>query len=590
MKPVIPPDTPLRHIHLPALLVILLAGVIAYANTLHVPFVMDDAAIGGLGPESPLHHLLHGTARRFVDLTFSINYHLHGMAVAGYHLVNLLIHLTAAVTLYALVVSAQQALRGPAPTEESDRFTSRFIPQATALLFVLHPLQTQAVTYIIQRYTCMAALFYLLAALLYVRARLLHERGASRVCWTVPAAGCLTGGLLALGSKQIAATLPLMLVVIELALFRGRLLGKRLVLLCGIGAALLLLSLLALGMNGSLQDAAYDLHHATAEDSNTPRLAYFLTQTRVVALYLRLLLAPYGQSIFHDVDLSTVATPAVLGALALHGALIGTAILLLRRSEQTMPRLAALGICWFYVALIVESSIFPITDLVFEHRVYLPSAGFFLSITAVTAGIIRNRRIAWGLLTVACLLLGGLTIARNRLWNDRLHLWQDTVAKAPGRYLAWANLAGEYLTLGHPDPAIRAYIRTLELNPGLHASVQARLGIALLQIKELSGRVTPGQGSPTDNTEAVFYRSMSNRLAILFNNQGVAYEYLGQPVKADTLYRQALWADRDYDLAWYNLGLLAKSKGDGGKVAMALRELQRLGSPLGDNLKGEAGR
>ncbi len=590
MKPVLPTDTPPRRGHLPALLLILLAGIVAYANTLHVPFVMDDAAIGGLGPASPLHHLLHGTARRIADITFSLNYRLHAMNVAGYHIVNLAIHLAAAVTLYALTFSALHALQRPVPAREHDGFLPRFVPLATALLFVLHPVQTQSVTYIIQRYTSLATLFYLLAALLYVRSRLLHEEGASLICRTVPAAGCVVAGLLALGSKQIAATLPLMLIVLEVALFRGRLLGRRLVLFCGIGAALLLLSFLALGVNGSLQDAAYDLRHATAEDSNTSRLAYFLTQTRVVVLYLRLLLVPYGQSIFHDVGLSTVVTPAVLGSLALHGGLIATAILLIRRSEQPLSRLAALGICWFYVALIVESSIFPITDLVFEHRIYLPSAGFFLAVAAITAGLIRNQRGAWGVLVMVCLVLGGLTIARNRLWNNRLHLWQDTVAKAPGRYLAWANLAGEYLSLGHPDPAIRAYIRTLELNPGLHASVQARLGIALLQLKQFSGRVTPGQGNPTDTSEKVFYKNMSNRLAILFNNQGVAYEYLGQPAKADTFYRQALWADRDYDLAWYNWGVLAKSKGDGGQSAMALRELQRLGSPLGEKLKGEMGR
>ena len=492
---------------LPAIALIVLAGIAAYLNSLQVPFVMDDWAIASIGQSDPASHLLHGSVRRVADATFAFNYRLHGLQVSGYHLVNLTVHLSAAVMLYFLAVSALDALRQSFPGSYDDRvesgFTERFVPLATALLFVLHPLQTQAVTYIIQRYTSLATLLYLLAALLFVRVRLLHDRGASLVCRLLPAGGCLAAGLLALGSKQIAATLPLMLVMLEAALFRGRLLGRRLGLVCVAGAGIVLLALLGT-WGGSLQDAAYDLHHATSEDNITSRSSYLLTQTRVVAIYLRLLVLPYGQSIFHDITVyrSLLSLP-VLAAVALHGSIIAAAVVFFRRSGRDLTagdrsrgelqRLAALGIAWFYIALIVESSIFPITDMVFEHRVYLPSAGFFLTAAAGTALLVGNRKAVWALLVAVSLLLGGLTIARNRTWNDTLALWQDTTAKAPGRYLAWANLAGVYLERGRPDQAVPAYVQAIELNPGLHVSIQARLGEALQRLGLYDGRFSTGQ-------------------------------------------------------------------------------------------------
>ena len=579
---------------------VLLAGIAVYWNSLQAPFVMDDAAIGFIGPKSPLDILLHGTARRVVDVTFALNYALHGLRVFGYHLVNLAIHLSAALTLYFLVISAMAALRHSFPTGEEDSFAGRFVPLAATLLFVLHPLQTQAVTYTIQRYTCLATLLYLLTALLFVRARLAYDRYGAGTGTLLLAGGALTATVLALGSKQIAATLPLMLVVLELFLFRGRLINRRFFAACGTLSLLAALALLATWGGGSLRDAVFDLHHATSEDNITSRIAYLLTQTRVVAVYQRLLILPWGQSVFHDVTVSTsLLSLPVLASLALHGTVIAGAVVLFKRSGRKLLagdqsrgkllRLAALGIAWFYVALMVEASIFPITDLIFEHRVYLPSAGFFLATATGTAYALRNLRAAWLLLAVVCLILGGLTIARNQVWGDSLALWQDTTHKAPNRYLAWANLAGEYLTRNRPDLAVPAYVRAIELNPGLHVSIQSRMGEALQRLQFYDGRFTTGQEfirpGPSEGISGQDYRNMGKLGSVLFNNLGLAYEYLREPEKARKSYRESLWATPDYDLAWYNLGLLAVSVGDGGQAATALRKLQRLNPELAKKLE-----
>lgn len=582
------------------LALIALAGMVVYSNTFHVQFVLDDyAGISFHGPRDYLETLLHGSPRRVADLTIAINYRLHGMQVAGYHLVNLAIHLSASITLYFLINSALAALRQSSPHHDSadaeTDFVDRFIPLAVALLFTLHPVQTQAVTYIIQRYTSLATLFYLLAALLFIRARLAHERSGSCTQTLLLGGGTLVAGLLALGSKQIAATLPLMLIALEIFLFRGRLISRRFFMGC---AALFIIAsgILLLAWHERSFDAIIAaLHEVTAEDRYIGRTTYFLTQTRVVATYLRLLCLPIGQSLFYDYPVyKTLLSLPVIASLALHISLITAAGFLLRRSgrnlgtdshrQAELQRLAALGIAWFYVAMIVESSIFPITDRIFEHRIYLPSSGFFLTVAAGTAYAVHSRRAAWALLTAACLALGGLTVARNQIWSDSLLLWQDTARKAPNKDLALANLAGEYMKLNMPEKALPLFVRSLELNPDFHARTKVSLGKALQYLNTDVLRYSTGEELASYGTGEIT-RDDRNRLeSILYNNLGLAYEYLGEPLKARESYRAALRIDPAYDRAWYNLGLLSIQTRDQQQAANALIQLKKLKPYLADQL------
>jgi len=587
--------------HLPQILLVLFAGAIVYANSLQVPFIMDDMVISTLGRILPLEHLLHGTARRVANFTFSLNHLLHGESVAGYHIVNLLIHLAASLTLYLLVTASLSALRATKtqlpPATLENHPAERFVPFAAALLFAVHPIQTQAVTYIVQRYTSLAALFYLLAALLFIRARLAHERVENLARILMPAFGCLLTGLLALGSKQIAVTLPLMLIALEFSLFRGRLLKRRFLPICGAiifagGIVLFLLS--PDGLLPALQSA-------TAEDRTVSRTGYFLTQTRVVATYLRLLILPYGQSIFHDIPLSTTFSLPELAATFLHLILLGCAALLFRSSGRTegekaiLQRLAALGICWFYIALIVESSIFPITDRIFEHRVYLPSAGFFLAIAALASLAIAGRanrlRRGWALLLIAAAVLGGLTLNRNRLWSDTFLLWQDTVAKAPNKDLALANLAGEYMKLDQPAKALPLFVRALEINPRFMTVTKIYLGLNLQRLNVEPARFAAGKELLEVALQRPLTRDEETRLDTDFYNcLGLAYERLGQPDKAGGAYRSALSINPAYDLAWYNLGLLSIAVADRGQAAVALGKLQRLNPVLAGQLAARIGK
>ncbi len=591
-----------------SIFLILLAGSLAYANTLNVPFFMDDHYLNYYEHRTLGDILFHGGPRRVTDLTFALNYRLHGMQPAGFHLVNLSIHLAAAVSLFFLTASLMAALRLSSPpdtgTEATELPTERFIPLAVALLFTLHPVQTQAVTYIIQRYTSLATLFYLLSALWFVRARLIVERGGSPHRALIAGGTALAAGLLAIGSKQIAVTLPAMLIAIEIVVFRGRLLNRRFFLGC---IAIIMMGLAAVTVHwwgSSPDEILLDLHLATAEDPQMSRAAYFLTQTRVVATYLRMLFLPYGQSLLHEppVYRTLFAAPVVL-SLCLHLGLLGTALALFRRSgswpggsnreQWLLLRLAALGIVWFYGTMSVESSIFPIRDLMFEHRIYLPSIGFFISIAAGAALLFHKRELNGSVVyrgvALACILLGVATFARNQVWNSRLALWQDTVQKNPRSALALANLGAAYLDGGMPGKALPLLIKALEIKPILDANSKVCIGKTLRALNVDKRRFTTGEEFIRPGAAMQIggpgYGTLTEWESVLANNMALAYEYLGEDNKALDSAGVAVWLRPAYDKAWYNLGIIALRTGNMAAAGDALSRLKVLNPGLANDLE-----
>lgn len=590
------------------IVLLLLVGSVVYSNSINVPFILDDHySIDYYGKKDLAAHVLHGSSRRVADITFALNYRLHGLHVSGYHIANLAIHISSAILLYFIIVSAMSALRvsfsGKGRTAEAAGSLEAFIPLAAALLFVSHPIQTQAVTYIIQRYTSLATFFYLLSALAFLRARLAVEVGAPRWKPWFLMSGTVVAGLLAVGSKQIAVTLPLMLFCLEIFLFRGRLINRRFYMIVG-GVAVIVLALVLFKWHGSsLDDFLYDLRHATAENLHASRTTYFLTQTRVVATYLGLLCLPLGQSLVHDSPIykSIFAVP-VMASLALHLFLLATAAILFRMSGRNLQsgellrgvfqRLASLGIIWFYIAMSIESSIFPIIDIIFEHRIYLPSVGFFMTITACAALFFQGRRNGVKevslLLAVVCISLGGMTIARNRVWNDALTLWQDAASKAPNKWLAQANLANQYLARNMPLKALPLFIRAIELNPGLFHLTKVNIGDTLKALNIFESRFTTGveyisPGGPF-GSGTLDYRNLARWEGVISNNLGLSYEYLQQTDKAMNAYKFAVTINPVYDLAWYNLALLAARLGDAGLADEAAGKLKAINPALAGHL------
>jgi hypothetical protein len=589
-----------RQLQLLNIVLVVLLGTAAYSNSLHVPLIMDDSrALLAVSSRSAA-QIFHDTARPIADISFLFNYRLHNFQLAGYHLVNLAIHLATAVTLYALLVSAFAALRRSC-TAGVATFAERFVPFAAALLFVSHPVQTQAVTYIVQRSTGLATLFYLLSVLFFISGRnLLEVREQRGMPWLLFGFS-LVAGLLAFGSKQIALTLPLMLVVLELFLFRGRLLNRKFFLLLGVFGAVGMVGLLAADPGASFLNK---LLSATSETDTISRTDYFLTEVRVVASYLRLLYLPLGQSLVWSppVYTSILALP-VLASSALHVFLLSVAALLFRQSKHNflsdngqsaaLQRLAALGIVWFYGSLLIESSIFPIADVMVEHRMYLPSVGFFMTVTAGAALAVQRNEVyvkwLWLLLLILCLVLGGLTIARNQKWHDALVLYQEALNKFPDSDLALMNISEEYLQRDMPHKALPHIVRLIELTPQLTPYVKVYLGKTLRALNVNHMRFATGEEFFRPNwmeTPPMDYSTRRKWDGLVSNNLALAHEYLGNTTKAMEYYEGAIKVNPDYDLLWYNRALLAIRLGDVKRAGEAVTRLKTLNPVLAGQLAG----
>jgi hypothetical protein len=517
---------------------------------------------------------------------------LHGEDVFGYHLVNLAVHLTASIALFGLAHSALTALSTSYPSppgqhSEEFRFIRLFIPCATALLFVSHPVQTQAVSYIVQRYASMAALFYLCTTLAFIRARLASIQ--NRTVWKILTMSvvALVSGIIAMRCKESSYTLPLMLIVVEMFLFKGRLLRSRVFIGC-MAALLVAIPALRIAQHGlgGMEELLYNIQHSTKEELTYSRTDYLLTQFRVVASYLRLMILPVNLNLDYDIPLQkSLFTLPVLASLLLHVSLLATSVALYIRSGRLMLekpgptgiclRLISFGIVWFYLTLSVESSIIPILDVMFEHRIYLPSGGGFLVMSAATAALAASqrslRKAAWAALALICCILTFATIQRNRIWNNDLLLWEDTARKSPNKPRVLANLTASYLREGKPEKALPVLIRTIELSPGFTDALN-NLGSVLDLLKKYEGRYDNGRRFIV-GTRTVDMRYYNTWFANTRNNLGLVYEHTGNLTKARHYYETAVTLVPSFDLAWYNLLLLAVRQQDRELAAEAYKKL-----------------
>jgi tetratricopeptide (TPR) repeat protein len=450
---------------------LLLAGLAAYSSSLAGQFVFDDRtaiwenpSIRSLADADRL-----SSPRGLVDLSFAVNYALGGVNPLGYHLVNLAIHLCTGLVLFGLV---RRTLSG---TKLGPRFAAAADPLAfaVALLWLVHPLTTQAVTYICQRYESAAALFYLLGLYAFCRG---CAPGARQKWWFVLVMLCCA---LSMRSKETGVTFPLVLLWYDRALLAGRwrevwshktlygALVLTIMVLVGPGLAPLLRGPLpATVAERDSADAGAPLRHDVLTVEGVTPWTYLATQPAVILHYLRLCLWPVGQCFDYDWPVAQSAAaivPPLLVVLAL-----GLAVV------WAVPRYP--GVAWlggaFFLFLAPTSSVLPLRDLAVEHRMYLPLAAV-LTLVVLGAHAIFSRRatgaapanrrslLGGAVLAVIALTLGVLTWTRNTIYASEQALWEDTCAAAPNNPRAHTMLAGIYLVqhqteLAHKHLAIAA--------------------------------------------------------------------------------------------------------------------------------------
>ena len=423
--------------------VLLLAGAVAavYLNSFRGVFQFDDYNVivdnGGVHTWGAYLAGLPRGIRPILKFTYTLNW-TSGMGLFGFHLVNVGLHAANAVMLFFLA----SRIGGPS--------VSRFAALLPALLFAVHPVQTEAVTYISGRSVSLMAFFYLGSLLAYLRGR---ERGSRLLLYL--ASPILF--LLSVASKEVALTLPFALILCEAA--RRERTGWKEALRAqavhwGLLSALAVFFLAHVGY-GRLLEACFDIRGPAAN---------LLTQIHGIGYLLSRLVMPHALNIDPDLPVFSGGSPVLFPEALLLAALLAAGIFGMKKRS-----LAGFGILWFFLHLGPTNSFIPRLDVANERQLYLASWGLFLAVAA-GADLLREkrgaRRVTSAVAAVLVIALGVLTVSRNTVYRSEVALWEDSARKSPEKARGWNNLGYAYQQAGRSRDAESAYLRALRVDPG----------------------------------------------------------------------------------------------------------------------------
>lgn len=459
-------------------LVICLLVLSAYSNTLYVPFVLDDIhsfveepkvlgfTFDFAGFES-LATTEFGVLRFLPMLTFALDFKWGGGSLAAFHITNIVIHLLATLSLLFLLQSLFlfPKLKLSFQTDES-RNQSALLVVFVVGLWSLSPVQTNAVTYIVQRMTSIATLFYFLSFGCYLRGRFYHYRDgmAKKVLFFYLFSSIFL--LCAMLSKEIFATWPVMIFLVEWLLIENSglfvtLKKHKKIVACV--AFLLFIVICYKFYNGWLL-GGYARRHFTLSER-------LLTQLRIVSSYCWILLLPLPGwlNLEHDVTLSTSLFSPLTTFFSL--IFIVSIIYVAWKTKDKRP-LIAFAVFWFFINLLIESTVIAL-ELKFEHRLYLPSVGFYLALVLAVRELyvyfygdnfsLNRIKIFISVVIIVCSGLSFLTYTRNIVWGDAVSLWQDCIVKAPDKARTHSNLATAWLKKGEYQKALDEGEKTINL-------------------------------------------------------------------------------------------------------------------------------
>jgi protein O-mannosyl-transferase len=503
------------------------ATALAYGGIFAAPLIFDD--VPAVAENPTIRHLgsafqppidMTVSARPVLNLSLALNYAVGGTEVRGYHATNLAIHILAGLALFGIV--RRTLVRRGSPAASPVAFSA-------ALLWLLHPLQTESVTYVVQRAESLMGLFYLLTLYLFIRGAE-SETQASRPWCIMSVAACLLG----MATKEVMVSAPLVALLYDRAFLAGTFRDawrRRWPVYAGLAATWLILPYLVVSAHGRGGSAGFG--------AGVPWWSYAMTQVPAVIHYLRLSLWPhplifdYGSSLEHP-------------SLRVAACAIGVAFLA-AAAARAFFRNSAAGFVGasFFALLAPSSSIVPVaTETMAEHRMYLPLACVVVLVVAVIYRWLG--RAALPLCLVLAAVLFWATTMRNAVYSTEEGIWRDTVAGRPYNERAHNNL-GYLLSRmpGRSGEAIAQYEEALLLKPDYGqahdnlgfalAAVPGRLGEAVVHYEE-AVRLLP------DDAEAHY-----NLAVALASMPGRSDEMIAR-------YTEALRLRPDYPEAHYNLG------------------------------------
>lgn len=590
--------------------ILVLATVLVYSNTFHGKFLYDDyidildnPSIRHLWPLRDVLSTTSGGTRHLLNrpipnLTFAVNYAMGGLNTFSYHLTNLIIHTCAGLSLFGIV---RRTLLNPTLRGRYDQAATT-LATLIALFWILHPLQTESVSYMTQRYESLMGAFSLFSLYAAIRST---ESGRSRSwTWLAPLS-CL----LALGSKEVAVSLPLLILLYDRTFVAGSFRAawiQRRPLYLGLSLSWVCFAFLQLQTGGRAQWAGFGLE--------TPWWRYALSQPGVILHYLRLTFWPHPLLLDYVWPVSRTWVQILPGVLVVGSLLLATIHSLFRR-----PCLGFLG-AWFFLFLAPTSSVMPILDLAVEHRMYLPLAPLIVGIVLLgytlwhglqVSSRVPHRVVRLGTVVVVSTItasLGAATFLRNEDYRSPLDIWQDAVAQVPWNPRAHLNYAHALNEAGFQAAAIEHYRTTIALAPfdpkaynnlGVLLGAQNRIQESLELLRKaillnpsepnyyINLGVTLMRKGSIDNGMICFRRALelNPNLASGYNNLGQAMHSKREPLKAIDYFRKAITLQPEDSLFHSNLGYALL---DVGRTDQALDELQ-IGTKLNpDHTEGQS--
>ncbi len=571
-------------------ILLIVIGITIYSNSFFSEYHFDDSyyiqnntAIRKLTNFRQIWDFEKYKTRVVAFYSFAINYFLHRYQVFGYHLFNFLIHLINSFLTWILI---SQLFSAWERAEAKEFKKKKIVSFVGALFFLVHPLQIQAVTYLSQRFASLATLFYLLALCLYLKGRLSFEKtNRYRLAFYM-----LSGisAFLGMFTKETVFTLPVIFLLIEIFFFnkmnsiKGFLkFFKENRIIPAVIIAFLLIIPTLFHFNFNVVMFKYSTPSQSHQGDMITFSNYFITQFRVMATYIRLLVMPMNQNLDYDYPVyNNVFCAPVLLSLGLIVFLFYLAIKLSKKNK-----LITFGILWFFVTSSVESSIIPIRHVIFEHRMYLPAFGFCLVAAEGLSQVLGDKRKYLIVVLLIASIFSVATYRRNNVWKTEFSLWEDVVKKSPRKargyqnlglaYLAKENykeakkyfdlslkyyplsfqvinnLGGVYQAEGNNDKAIEYFSRAIDLNSDFEEAYVNRAAIYIRQEKhELALK---------DLNDAIRF---NKRFEQAYLNR--AYIFIEQK-KYDLAiadYQKALELNPNYAEAFNGLGVIYKEQGE----------------------------
>jgi len=572
------------RLHVLTVVLIVVLGSALYYNSLKTPFHFDDNQsiannrhirvtewdLGKFYDAARIGRTHGNNGRPVAFLSFALNYYFAtkssaGMPVTwGFHLVNIVIHVVTGILVYFVAVMTLglwNACRRRAGSLEP--LPVYAIALFTAGLFIAHPIQTQAVTYVVQRMTSMATMFYMAALLLYILGRAVESRNARIGYW---AAAVLLWGV-ALLTKQIVVTLPVVILLYEWFFFRDLdFAWMKQAMFRFVLPALLVIAVLSLAYTGGDPFAQFEKGYAERSFTMAERL---YTQPRVVMFYLSLVAypAPGRQSLIHLIDTSHSLVDPISSLLSL-GVLIGlfaTAIVIARRY-----RLVSFGILWFLINLALESS-FPALEMIYEHRMYLPMFGVSLAVASILFSVpprFRNYAVIAAILLVAACSVS--TIKRNQGWRSQYEFWKDLAERADnlsdrarednrvGIARTYNNYANKLRDRGLREEGYATLLRAIEADPDYPT---AHFNLGLIHMDNKQDDLAVAEFTKAIEGEPKYVMALFRRAQI--------YSRQGKNAEAMKDLSEAIRKNEHFSLAYYQRGRGFSSQ---GKLDLAIKD------------------